>query len=80
MADKDFKVKQGLDLGVPLPVSEGGTGQTTAGNALNSLLPVQSSQSGKYLTTDGTNTAWGTITFNTEPISNLELLTLAGAL
>jgi len=60
MADKDFKVKQGLDLGVPLPVSEGGTGQTTAGNALNSLLPVQSSQSGKILETDGTNVAWVT--------------------
>jgi len=60
MADKDFKVKQGIDLGTPLPVSEGGTGQTSATNALNSLLPVQASQSGKILETDGTNVSWVT--------------------
>lgn len=61
MADKDFKVKQGLDLGTPLPISEGGTGQTTATNAINALLPTQVDQSGKYLTTDGTNTSWALV-------------------
>tara|TARA_R100000234_G_scaffold40458_1_gene24233 strand:+ start:2962 stop:3720 length:759 start_codon:yes stop_codon:yes gene_type:complete len=30
---------------------------------LNSILPTQSSNSGKYLTTNGTNTSWGAITF-----------------
>lgn len=58
MADKDFKVKTGIDLPSPLPASEGGTGQTSLSNAFNALLPAQSGQNNKVLTTDGTNTAW----------------------
>ena len=58
MANKDFKVKNGLDIQSPLPVSMGGTGQTSTTNALNSLLPSQSGNSNKVLSTDGTNTAW----------------------
>jgi hypothetical protein len=42
-------------------IANGGTGQTTATAAINALLPSQSSQSGKYLTTDGTNTSWATV-------------------
>ena len=61
MADKDFKVKSGLDLGTPLPLTEGGTGQTSASNALNALLPLQTSNSGKVLSTDGTSTSWVTL-------------------
>jgi hypothetical protein len=61
MADKDFKVKSGLDLGTPLPLTEGGTGQTSATNALNALLPVQTSSSGYYLKTDGSSTSWAGI-------------------
>ena len=41
-----------------LPIVAGGTGQTTANAAFNALAPSQTSQSGKYLTTDGTNTSW----------------------
>ena len=44
-----------------LPIVAGGTGQTTANDAFNALAPSQTSQSGKYLTTDGTNTSWGTV-------------------
>jgi hypothetical protein len=58
MADKDFKVKSGLDLGTPLPLTEGGTGQTSAANALNALLPLQTSSANKFLQTDGTSTSW----------------------
>lgn len=58
MADKDFKVKAGLDLGTPLPLTEGGTGQTSANNALNAILPVQTSSANKFLQTDGTSTSW----------------------
>ena len=48
-------------------IANGGTGQTTANAAFNALAPSQTGNSGKYLTTDGTNTSWavnplGTVT------------------
>jgi hypothetical protein len=58
MANKDFKIKNGLDIQSPLPVSMGGTGQTTTGNTLNALLPSQSGNANKVLSSDGTNTSW----------------------
>lgn len=50
-----------------LPIANGGTGQTTANAAFNALAPSQTGNSGKYLTTDGSNTSWaanplGTVT------------------
>lgn len=45
-----------------LPIANGGTGQTTANAAINALLPSQSTFAGRYLTTDGTNTSWGSPT------------------
>ena len=42
----------------PLPISAGGTGQTTAATAINALLPTQTGESGKVLTTNGTNVSW----------------------
>jgi hypothetical protein len=52
-----------LSIGVngTLPIANGGTGQTTATAAFNALAPSQSSNSGKYLTTDGTNSSWATV-------------------
>jgi hypothetical protein len=44
-----------------LPIANGGTGQTTANTAFNALAPSQSTNSGKYLTTDGTNTSWASV-------------------
>ena len=44
-----------------LPIANGGTGQTTATAAFNALAPSQTSNSGKYLTTDGTNSSWASI-------------------
>jgi hypothetical protein len=44
-----------------IDVANGGTGQTTTTAAINALLPTQATNSGKYLTTDGTNTSWGTV-------------------
>lgn len=61
MADKNFKVKTGLDLPNPLPAEEGGTGQTSLSNLLNALLPVQTSASGKMLSSDGTNPEWAAV-------------------
>jgi hypothetical protein len=39
-------------------IANGGTGQTTATAAANALLPSQAGNSGKVLSTDGTNTSW----------------------
>jgi len=47
--------------GGPLPISQGGTGQTTAPNAINALMPTQSGNSGKVLTTNGSVVSWSTI-------------------
>ena len=44
-----------------LSISEGGTGQTTAGNALNALLPLQTDNTNKYLQTNGVSTQWNAI-------------------
>jgi hypothetical protein len=41
-------------------IANGGTGQTTANTAFNALVPSQTSNSGKFLTTDGTNSSWAT--------------------
>ena len=48
--------------GQPLPISMGGTGQSTAPTAINALLPTQSNQSGKVLITNGTNVSWSSVT------------------
>jgi len=41
-----------------LPIANGGTNASTANDALNNLLPSQTNNSGKILSTDGTNTSW----------------------
>jgi hypothetical protein len=58
-------------------IANGGTGQNTANAAINALLPSQTSQSGKVLSTNGTDTSWiaaggtGTVTSvtGTAPVS-----------
>jgi hypothetical protein len=45
-----------------LQVIGGGTGATTTTGAANAILPSQTSNTGKYLTTNGTDTSWGTVT------------------
>ena len=44
-----------------LAIANGGSGQTTANTAFNAFAPSQTSNTGKYLTTDGTNTSWATV-------------------
>lgn len=77
MADKNFKVKSGLNIPITsaailttdsngnisstsvLPITAGGTGQTSATNALNALLPVQNGSTINYtIQSDGTNVSW----------------------
>jgi hypothetical protein len=68
-----------------LPIAQGGTGNTTASTAINALMPSQTSNSGKYLTTDGVSVAWGTVTPGTGTVtsvgitSNLSGITVAGS-
>lgn len=55
-------ITTGVWSGTEVAINKGGTGQTTASAAFNALAPSQTSNSGKYLTTNGTTTSWGTIT------------------
>lgn len=57
----------GSTLSDTVPISKGGTGQTTAQAALNALLPSQAGAAGKNLQSDGTNVSFvadagGTVT------------------
>lgn len=50
-----------------LAIANGGTGQTSAANAINALLPTQTGHSGEFLTTNGSAPSWagagtGTVT------------------
>lgn len=53
------------NMGGTLAISHGGTGQITATAATNALLPSQSGNNGKVLSTDGTNTSWSTASTGT---------------
>jgi len=50
-----------------VPVANGGTGASTANDGFNALAPSQTGNTGKYLTTNGTDSSWsvnplGTVT------------------
>ena len=51
-------ISSGVWNGSTIDIAHGGTGQTTANAAINALLPSQTGNNGKILTTDGTNTSW----------------------
>jgi len=53
----NLSVQAGNIVGT-IAIANGGTGQTTANAAFNALAPSQTNNSGKYLISDGTNTAW----------------------
>lgn len=56
-------------LSTTLAVASGGTGQTSANAAFNALAPSQASASGKYLKSNGTDTAWDQIDISTADIT-----------
>jgi len=56
-----------------IDIANGGTGQTTTTAAINALLPTQASNSGKYLTTDGTNTSWATVSGGSGTVTSVAL-------
>jgi len=45
-----------------LPIANGGTGQSTASGAINAILPTQTGNNGKFLTTNGTSANWSPLT------------------
>jgi hypothetical protein len=49
------------DISGTLAINKGGTGQTSANAAANAFLPSQATNSGKYLTTNGTDSSWGAL-------------------
>ena len=44
-----------------VPIANGGTGTTTQAGAATAILPAQTGNSGKYLTTNGSAVSWGTV-------------------
>jgi hypothetical protein len=55
-------ITAGTWTGTTIAIANGGTGATTAMTAATALLPDQASNSGKYLTTNGSGTlSWGTV-------------------
>jgi len=54
-----------------VPITKGGTGETTANAALNALLPSQASASGKVLSSDGTTTSWASALTSTLTSTNI---------
>jgi hypothetical protein len=44
-----------------LPIANGGTGAATAQAAIDALLPSQATANGKYLTSNGSASSWGTV-------------------
>ena len=53
-------VTTGTWHGTTIGIAYGGTGQTTAADAINALVPSQTGNNGKFLTTDGSVVSWGT--------------------
>jgi hypothetical protein len=48
----------GFESGGVTPIANGGTGQTTASDAINALVPSQSGNSDYFLQTNGTSVLW----------------------
>lgn len=59
-ANSAFSDLKSADLTGTVPIAHGGTGQATAQAAIDALLPSQTSNSGKFLTTNGSASSWGT--------------------
>jgi hypothetical protein len=62
-------IATGVWNGTTIAIANGGTGQTTATAAFDALAPSQTSNSGKYLTTNGTTVSWATVTSGVNALS-----------
>ncbi len=81
----NLSVSGNVTLTNALPIAQGGTGSTTATNAINALMPTQTNNSGKYLTTNGVSVSWGSVTPGTGTVTsvgitnNLNGITVTGS-
>lgn len=50
-----------LTTNAVVTIDQGGTGQTSAANAINALVPSQSGNTGKFLTTNGSEVSWAAV-------------------
>lgn len=57
-------------LDAPVSVVNGGTGASNTTTAFTTLAPAQTGNSGKFLTTDGTNASWASVSISeTDPLA-----------
>lgn len=52
-----------------LAIADGGTGKSTASDAINALLPDQTGNSGKFLTTNSTSASWATVSAGSSTVN-----------
>lgn len=103
MADKNFKVKSGLQIpslttagpvvtdasgnvtsSSTISIAQGGTGQTTANNALNALLPLQTGNNNYFLQTNQVSAQWSKVFYqlikdNGSSVTPRGILNIVGA-
>lgn len=60
-----------------VPIGKGGTGATSAVNAINNLMPNQAGNNGKVAYTDGTNISWQSVSGGTG-VSSVSIVTTQG--
>jgi hypothetical protein len=77
----DNSVQTTAGLTGTVGIANGGTGQTTASAAINALLPSQAGNSGKVLSTDGTNTSWTpAFKFSNTKVVGVDAATIQGCI
>lgn len=59
------------DVAGTLPLANGGTGQTSASTAINALVPTQTGNAGKFLTSSGTAVSWAPAALSTQAQSEV---------
>lgn len=57
--------------GTDVAVADGGTGASTAGAAINALLPAQAGNANKFLQTDASNPSWQAVDLTTDVTGTL---------
>lgn len=60
-SNNTLTVLGGTQISGQVPIANGGTGQSTAQAGFDALAPSQATNSGKFLTTNGTTASWATV-------------------